>query len=168
MHLGTFTTEGAWAGAGERISYLRELGVTVLEIMPIAEFTGKFGLGYDGVCLFAPSALYGELNEAKRFIDECHQAGLAVILDVVYNHLGPDGNWSIPAMAKSKRMRPGTIASPACSNAKAAAEESSRLRARRGELFGDFEIGLANRGPVASRLHPLQGCCLIVGGGLRC
>jgi maltooligosyltrehalose trehalohydrolase len=93
MHLGTFTTEGTWASARERISYLRELGVTVLELMPIAEFTGKFGWGYDGVCLFAPSALYGELNEAKRFIDECHQAGLAVILDVVYNHVGPDGNY---------------------------------------------------------------------------
>jgi maltooligosyltrehalose trehalohydrolase len=93
MHLGTFTTEGTWAGARERISYLRELGVTVLEIMPIAEFTGKFGWGYDGVCLFAPSGLYGEPDEAKRFIDECHQAGLGVILDVVYNHVGPDGNY---------------------------------------------------------------------------
>lgn len=93
MHLGTFTTEGTWASARQRISYLKDLGVTVLEIMPIAEFTGKFGWGYDGVCLFAPSALYGEPDEAKRFIDECHQAGLAVILDVVYNHLGPDGNY---------------------------------------------------------------------------
>jgi maltooligosyltrehalose trehalohydrolase len=93
MHLGTFTNEGTWASARQRISYLKDLGVTVLEIMPIAEFTGKFGWGYDGVCLFAPSALYGEPDEAKRFIDECHQAGLAVILDVVYNHLGPDGNY---------------------------------------------------------------------------
>ena len=93
MHLGTFTTEGTWASARQRISYLKELGVTVLEIMPIAEFAGKFGWGYDGVCLFAPTALYGEPDEAKRFIDECHQAGLAVILDVVYNHLGPDGNY---------------------------------------------------------------------------
>ena len=93
MHLGTFTPEGTWASARERIAYLRELGVSVLEIMPIAEFTGKFGWGYDGVCLFAPSSLYGEPNEAKRFIDDCHQAGLAVILDVVYNHVGPDGNY---------------------------------------------------------------------------
>jgi maltooligosyltrehalose trehalohydrolase len=68
MHLGTFTEEGTWSSARERISYLKDLGVDVLEIMPIAEFPGKFGWGYDGVCLFAPSALYGEPDEAKRFI----------------------------------------------------------------------------------------------------
>jgi len=93
MHLGTFTPAGTWAGARERISYLKDLGIDVIEIMPIAEFTGEFGWGYDGVCLFAPSALYGQPNEAKRFIDECHQAGLSVILDVVYNHVGQDGNY---------------------------------------------------------------------------
>ncbi|MBV8816205.1 MAG: malto-oligosyltrehalose trehalohydrolase [Verrucomicrobia bacterium] len=93
MHLGTFTHAGTWAGARERISYLKELGIDVVEIMPIADFTGNFGWGYDGVCLFAPCGLYGERDEAKRFIDECHQAGLAVILDVVYNHVGPDGNY---------------------------------------------------------------------------
>jgi len=69
------------------------LGVDVLEIMPIGEFPGKFGWGYDGVCLFAPTALYGQPNDAKRFIDDCHQVGIAVILDVVYNHVGPDGNY---------------------------------------------------------------------------
>jgi maltooligosyltrehalose trehalohydrolase len=61
--------------------------------MPIGEFPGRFGWGYDGVCFFAPSALYGQPNDAKHFIDECHQAGIAVILDVVYNHVGPDGNY---------------------------------------------------------------------------
>ena len=93
MHLGTFTPAGTWAGARERISYLKDLGIDVIEIMPIADFTGNFGWGYDGVCLFAPCRLYGEPDEAKRFIDECHQAGLSVILDVVYNHVGPDGNY---------------------------------------------------------------------------
>jgi len=93
MHLGTFTHAATWAAARERISYLKDLGIDVVEIMPIAEFTGKFGWGYDGVCLFAPYASYGEPNEAKSFIDLCHQAGLAVILDVVYNHVGPDGNY---------------------------------------------------------------------------
>ncbi|MGA7130445.1 MAG: malto-oligosyltrehalose trehalohydrolase [Chthoniobacterales bacterium] len=93
MHLGTFTAEGTWTGARGRIGYLSDLGVTVIEIMPLAEFSGKFGWGYDGVCLFAPSALYGQPHEAKRFIDECHRAGISVILDVVYNHVGQDGNY---------------------------------------------------------------------------
>jgi maltooligosyltrehalose trehalohydrolase len=93
MHLGTFTQAGTWAAAGERISYLKDLGIDVVEIMPISDFTGKFGWGYDGVSLFAPSGLYGQPNEAKGFIDQCHHAGLAVILDVVYNHVGQDGNY---------------------------------------------------------------------------
>jgi maltooligosyltrehalose trehalohydrolase len=93
MHVGTLTLEGTWAAARERIPYLKDLGVDILEIMPINGFPGKFGWGYDGVCLFAPTALYGQPNEAKLFIDECHQAGIAVILDVVYNHVGPDGNY---------------------------------------------------------------------------
>jgi maltooligosyltrehalose trehalohydrolase len=93
MHVGTFTLEGTWAAARERISHLKDLGVDILEIMPIGEFPGRFGWGYDGVCFFAPSALYGQPNDAKHFIDECHQAGIAVILDVVYNHVGPDGNY---------------------------------------------------------------------------
>jgi len=93
MHVGTFTLEGTWAAARERIPYLKDLGVDSLEIMPIGEFPGKFGWGYDGVCLFAPIALYGQPNDAKHFIDECHQVGIAVILDVIYNHVGPDGNY---------------------------------------------------------------------------
>jgi maltooligosyltrehalose trehalohydrolase len=93
LHVGTFTLEGTWAAARERIPYLKDLGVDILEIMPIAEFPGKFGWGYDGVCLFAPVALYGQPDDAKNFIDECHQFGIAVILDVVYNHVGPDGNY---------------------------------------------------------------------------
>jgi maltooligosyltrehalose trehalohydrolase len=93
MHIGTFTPEGTWAAAKQHIPYLKDLGVDILEIMPIAEFPGRFGWGYDGVCLFAPTALYGSPDDAKSFIDACHQAGLAVILDVVYNHVGPDGNY---------------------------------------------------------------------------
>jgi maltooligosyltrehalose trehalohydrolase len=93
MHIGTFTSEGTWAAAQQHIAYLKDLGIDILEIMPIAEFPGRFGWGYDGVCLFATTALYGSPDQAKSFVDACHQAGLAVILDVVYNHVGPDGNY---------------------------------------------------------------------------
>ncbi len=91
MHLGTFTREGTWRAAIGQLPELVRLGVTVLEVMPIAEFAGSFGWGYDGVALFAPTHLYGRPDDARAFVDRCHALGLAVILDVVYNHLGPDG-----------------------------------------------------------------------------
>jgi maltooligosyltrehalose trehalohydrolase len=92
LHAGTFTPEGTWAAAREKLPHLAELGVTVLEVMPVADFPGRFGWGYDGVAPFAPYHGYGDPDELRRFVDVAHQAGLAVILDVVYNHLGPDGN----------------------------------------------------------------------------
>jgi maltooligosyltrehalose trehalohydrolase len=93
MHIGTFTGEGTWDAAAARLSALADLGITTLEVMPIAEFGGSFGWGYDGVQLFAPTRLYGRPDAAKRFIDDAHRLGLAVILDVVYNHFGPVGNF---------------------------------------------------------------------------
>src|SRR5690606_24607252 len=93
MHIGTFTPEGTWAAATAQLPELQATGITCLEIMPLAEFSGRFGWGYDGVDLFAPTHLYGRPEEVKAFIDRAHQLGLAVILDVVYNHLGPDGNY---------------------------------------------------------------------------
>ncbi len=93
MHVGTFTREGTWEAAGRELAALASLGITVLELMPVAEFPGRFGWGYDGVDLFAPTHLYGEPDDFRRFVDRAHAAGLAVILDVVYNHLGPDGNY---------------------------------------------------------------------------
>jgi maltooligosyltrehalose trehalohydrolase len=93
MHLGTFTPEGTWEAASRELPELAKLGITVLEIMPIADFPGRFGWGYDGVNLFAPTHLYGTPNDCRRFVDRAHALGLAVILDVVYNHLGPDGNY---------------------------------------------------------------------------
>jgi maltooligosyltrehalose trehalohydrolase len=93
MHIGTFTPDGTWRAAMEHLPALAELGVTALEIMPIAEMPGRFGWGYDGVDLFAPTRLYGTPTDLRRFVDRAHQLGLAVILDVVYNHLGPDGNY---------------------------------------------------------------------------
>ena len=93
MHIGTFTPEGTWRAAAERLEALRDVGITLLEIMPIAEFPGKFGWGYDGVQWFAPTRLYGEPDDARAFIDRAHALGMGVILDVVYNHIGPDGNY---------------------------------------------------------------------------
>ncbi len=93
MHIGTFTPEGSWEVASRELPALAELGITCLEIMPVAEFAGRFGWGYDGVDLFAPSRLYGQPVDFRRFVDRAHALGIAVILDVVYNHFGPDGNY---------------------------------------------------------------------------
>jgi maltooligosyltrehalose trehalohydrolase len=93
MHVGTFTSEGSWETASRELPALAELGITCLEIMPVAEFPGRFGWGYDGVNLFAPTRLYGPPVDFRRFVDRAHALGIAVILDVVYNHFGPDGNY---------------------------------------------------------------------------
>jgi len=93
MHIGTFTKEGTWRAATEQLAELARIGITVIEMMPVTEFPGKFGWGYDGVDLFAPSHLYGTPDDLRTFIDRAHSLGLAVILDVVYNHFGPDGNY---------------------------------------------------------------------------
>ena len=93
MHVGTFTPAGTWEAVIGELPVLAELGVTVLEIMPIADFSGRFGWGYDGVNLFAPTRLYGTPDDCRRFIDRAHSLELGVILDVVYNHLGADGNF---------------------------------------------------------------------------
>jgi maltooligosyltrehalose trehalohydrolase len=92
LHVGTFTREGTWAAATEQLSELAAVGITCIEIMPVAEFPGRFGWGYDGVDLYAPTRLYGDPNAFRRFVDTAHSLDVAVILDVVYNHVGPDGN----------------------------------------------------------------------------
>jgi maltooligosyltrehalose trehalohydrolase len=91
MHIGTFTREGTWNAATVELESLAQLGVTVLEIMPVADFSGAFGWGYDGVDLYAPTRLYGTPDDFRRFVDRAHGIGLAVVLDVVYNHFGPEG-----------------------------------------------------------------------------
>jgi maltooligosyltrehalose trehalohydrolase len=93
MHVGTFTKEGTWRAAMEQLPELARVGISVIEMMPIADFAGRFGWGYDGVDLFAPSHLYGMPDNLRAFIDRAHSLGVAVILDVVYNHFGPDGNY---------------------------------------------------------------------------
>jgi maltooligosyltrehalose trehalohydrolase len=93
LHLGTFTPEGTYVAAQRKLPYLAGLGVTHLELMPLATFPGRRGWGYDGVDLFAPFPAYGTPQELAGFVRACHSQGLAVLLDVVYNHLGPDGNY---------------------------------------------------------------------------
>ena len=93
MHIGTCTPEGTWNAARELLPQLTDVGITLLEIMPIADFPGHFGWGYDGVNLFAPTRLYGTPDDFRAFVDRAHALGLGVILDVVYNHFGPDGNY---------------------------------------------------------------------------
>ncbi|MDQ6808956.1 MAG: alpha-amylase family glycosyl hydrolase, partial [Verrucomicrobiota bacterium] len=93
LHVGTFTREGTWHAAMGELAELARVGVTLIEMMPIAEFPGRFGWGYDGVDLFAPVHLYGEPDDLRRFIDAAHAVAIGVILDVVYNHLGPEGNY---------------------------------------------------------------------------
>ncbi len=98
LHVGTFSAEGTFAAATARLPQLAELGITVVELMPIAAFAGTRGWGYDGVALMAPFAPYGTVQELSALIDAAHACGLSVVLDVVYNHLGPDGNY-LPAFS---------------------------------------------------------------------
>ncbi len=93
LHIGTFTPAGTFESAIEKLDYLKSLGITHVELMPVQEFSGDWGWGYDGVDLFAPHQAYGGPDGLKRFVNACHGRGLAVLLDVVYNHLGPVGNY---------------------------------------------------------------------------
>ena len=93
LHVGTFTPEGSYAAAKSRLQELAALGITAIELMPLADFPGTRGWGYDGVLPFAPDASYGRPSELKELVDEAHALGLMVLLDVVYNHFGPDGNY---------------------------------------------------------------------------
>jgi len=93
LHVGTFTPRGTFVAVIDRLDYLADLGVTALELMPVADFPGKCSWGYDGVLPFAPDASYGTPADLKRLVDAAHERGLMVLLDVVYNHFGPDGNY---------------------------------------------------------------------------
>ena len=93
LHVGTFTPLGTFAGVESKLDGLRDLGVTAIELMPVADFPGRRNWGYDGVLLYAPDATYGTPDDLKRLVQAAHQRGLMVLLDVVYNHFGPDGNY---------------------------------------------------------------------------
>jgi len=92
LHTGTFTPEGTFAGIRSKLGYLKELGINTIEILPVSQFSGKRNWGYDGVYPFAVQDSYGGAKELMRLVNECHQQGIAVILDVVHNHFGPEGN----------------------------------------------------------------------------
>ncbi|MFN7024641.1 MAG: malto-oligosyltrehalose trehalohydrolase [Pseudorhizobium sp.] len=98
MHVGTFTQEGTFRSAIDKLPHLVDLGITAVEIMPVAHFGGNRGWGYDGVLLYAPHSAYGPPEDMKAFIDAAHGHGLMVLLDVVYNHFGPEGNY-LPLIA---------------------------------------------------------------------
>lgn len=93
LHIGTFTNEGTFQAAVQKLDYLAALGITAIEIMPVADFPGKYGWGYDGVAIFAPDSTYGRPEDLKTFIREAHSRNIMVFLDVVYNHFGPEGNY---------------------------------------------------------------------------
>src|SRR6185503_3085788 len=93
LHIGTLTPQGTFAAARTRLAELAALGITALELMPVADFPGKRNWGYDGVLLYAPDSSYGRPDELKALVDEAHALGLMVLLDVVYNHFGPEGNY---------------------------------------------------------------------------
>ena len=93
LHIGTFTPEGTFLAAIDRLPHVYGLGATAIEIMPVGDFAGERNWGYDGVCIYAPAQAYGHPDDLRALVDAAHELGLAVILDVVYNHLGPDGNY---------------------------------------------------------------------------
>jgi maltooligosyltrehalose trehalohydrolase len=93
LHIGTFTPEGTFLTAIDKLPHVQELGATAIEIMPLGDFAGERNWGYDGVCIYAPAHAYGHPDDLRALVDAAHELNLAVILDVVYNHLGPDGNY---------------------------------------------------------------------------
>jgi maltooligosyltrehalose trehalohydrolase len=93
LHVGTFTPQGTFAGVQTKLDHLQQLGVTMIELMPIADFPGKRGWGYDGALLYAPEAAYGTPSDLKTLVVAAHERGIGVMLDVVYNHFGPEGNY---------------------------------------------------------------------------
>ena len=93
LHVGTFTASGTFLGCVEKLPYLKNLGITAIELLPVAQCPGRWNWGYDGVGLFSVNHNYGTPRDFKKLVNECHKLGIAVILDVVYNHLGPEGNY---------------------------------------------------------------------------
>lgn len=109
LHFGTFTPQGTFSAAREKLPYLAELGITMIEVMPVSQFGGNRGWGYDGVLLYTPHSAYGTPEEFKAFIDAAHGLGLSVVLDIVLNHFGPEGNYLplfAPEFFHEKRMTP--------------------------------------------------------------
>ena len=98
LHIGTFTAEGTFQAAIAKLPALADLGITMIEVLPVSQFGGNRGWGYDGVLLYAPHAAYGSPDDFKAFVDAAHGLGLSVVLDIVLNHFGPEGNY-LPLLA---------------------------------------------------------------------
>lgn len=109
LHIGTFTPEGTFASASEKLPYLADLGITMIEVLPLSQFGGDRGWGYDGVLLYAPHSAYGSPDDFKAFVDTAHKLGISVVLDIVLNHFGPEGNYLpllSPDFFHKERMTP--------------------------------------------------------------
>ena len=146
MHIGTFTREGTWAAAAHELPELARIGITIVEVMPIAEFAGRFGWGYDGVDLYAPTQLYGGPDDFRRFVDVAHAVGVGVILDVVYNHLARPGT-------TSGSSRPST--SPIATRTSGARRSTSTAQdSRSGARVLRRERGLLDRRVPPGRAPP--------------
>ena len=183
LHVGTFTPEGTFAAARQRLRELHDLGITAIELMPVADFAGARNWGYDGVGLFAPSRNYGRPDDLRAFVDAAHGLGLAVILDVVYNHLGPEGAYlpqfypAVPdrpaprrrgaaastSMARARTPCGGSSSTTRChwvarvSPRRAAARRDARARRRRPRhIVAELAAAVRARGAVAGR-DPRRG-----------
>lgn len=109
LHIGTFTPQGTFRAASAKLPYLAELGITIIEVMPVSQFGGTHGWGYDGVLLYAPHSSYGSPDDFRAFIDAAHGYGISVVLDIVLNHFGPQGNYLpllSPDFFDGERMTP--------------------------------------------------------------
>lgn len=115
LHIGTFTPEGTFEGARRRLGHLRDLGVTAIELMPVGDFPGRWNWGYDPAAIFAPSRAYGTPDDLRHLVDDAHRLGLAVFLDVVYNHFGPDGAYAVTLSPRFVSPRQRTPWGPAIS-----------------------------------------------------
>jgi 1,4-alpha-glucan branching enzyme len=132
VHVGAFTSEGSFRGAIERLDHLAALGVNAIELMPIADFPGRWSWGYDGVLLYAPDSSYGRPEDLKALVDAAHARGISVLLDVVYNHFGPDGNYLplyVPQLFTDRHKTPW--ATPSTTMAPAAPRSASSLSTTR-------------------------------------
>jgi 1,4-alpha-glucan branching enzyme len=142
LHVGTFSPEGTFAGVTTRLPYLADLGITVLELMPVADFPGQRNWGYDGVSLFSPARCYGTPDDLRRLVDTAHRLGLAVVLDVVYNHFVRSGR-RVPDRIQS------ALSLPTPSDALGHGRESRRRPLGSGAVFLRRE-----RTPLAARISP--------------
>ncbi len=157
IHIGAFTPEGTFRAAAEKLKHLAETGITAVEVMPVAQFAGNRGWGYDGVLQYAPHSAYGTPADFKAFIDTAHGLGIMVLLDVVYNHFGPEGNYLhsyAPGFFRKDRETPWGRRS--ISGANRCGASLSRMRST-----GSVNSGWTGSGsmPWSRSMIPLKSMC---------